>query len=110
MKKILSLMVVALCLMACNSIDKQLAEFEKAIAAQDLEKAEELYDSFDVSKMTIKQSARWTEATMKYSALQTQKIMEESARQTQELMEQTAKQTQQLMEQSAKQMNSLFGN
>jgi len=101
MKRILSLMVVALFLIACNSIDKQLAEFEKAIASQDLEKAEQLYESFDVTKMTIKQSARWTEATMKYSALQTQKLMEESARQTQELMEQSAKQTQQLMEQSA---------
>ena len=91
MKRILSLMVVALFLIACNSIDKQLAEFEKAIASQNLEKAEQLYESFDVTKMTIKQSARWTEATMKYSALQTQKLMEESARQTQELMEQSAK-------------------
>lgn len=98
MKKILSMMLVAFCLMACNAIDKQLAEFEKAVAAQDLEKAEQIYESLDINKMTIKQSARWTEVTMQYSALKTQKLMEESAKQTQELMEK-----------SQKQMNSLFG-
>lgn len=110
MKKIVSLMLLAFCLFACNSMDKKISELEKACDANDLEKAEAIYESIDASDLTLKQTARWTEVTMKYSALKTQQLMEEAAKQTQQIMEQSAKQTQELMEQSAKQMNSLFGN
>lgn len=103
-------MIVASCLMACNSIDKQLAEFEKAIAAQNLEKAEQLYDSFDVSKMTTKQSARWTEATMKYSALQTRELLQQSARQTQELMDQSSNLVQEMLGTSGSSASSVSGS
>lgn len=92
-------MLLTFCLFACNPIDKKISELEKACDAHNLEKAEEIYESIDVSDLTLKQTARWTEVTMKYSALKTQQMIEEAA-----------KQTQQIMEQSAKQLNSLFGN
>ena len=110
MKNNILLMLLAFGLVACNSIDKQMNELEKACEANDLKKAEAIYESIDVSDLSLRQAGRWTEITMKYSALKTQKLMEEAAKQTQQIMEQSAKQTQDLMEQSAKQLNDLMGN
>lgn len=91
-------MLLAACLTACNSVETQFKELEKAIAAQDYDKADEIYESIDVTKIKLNQTARWTEVSMKYSAMKTQQSMEEAAKHTQELMQE-----------SAKQLNNLFG-
>ncbi len=87
MKKMYPLMLLAFCLLACNPLDKKISELEKACAANDLEKAEAIYESIeesiDASKLSLKQAARWTEVTMKYSALMYQKTIDEAAKQTQ---------------------------
>ena len=98
MKKLVSLMLLAFCLFACNPIDKKISELEKACKANDLEKAEAIYESIDISDLTLKQAERWGNVTVQYSNLKAQKMIEESE-----------KQTQKLMEESSKQMNKLLG-
>ena len=109
MKRIIPLLLLTFCLVACNSVDRKLSALEKACDAHNLEAAEQIYESISFSDLKLRQVDRWTELSMRYSALKTQRLMEDAAQQTQQLMEQAAKQTQDLMEQSAKQLNSLFG-
>jgi len=103
------MLLLAFCLVACNSVDRKLSALEIACKEHDLEQAEQIYESIDLADLKLRQFNRWTELSMKYSALKTQQLMEDAATRTQELMEQSAKQTQDLMEQSANQLNSLFG-
>lgn len=103
-------MLLAFFLFACsNSIDNKISELEKACEDKDIEKAEEIYESIDVSELSPKQAIRWTNITMKYSALKSQQLMEEAEKETQEIMEQSAKQAEELIKQSENQVNSLFG-
>ncbi|MBQ1167605.1 MAG: hypothetical protein II143_00750, partial [Bacteroidales bacterium] len=62
MKKIISLLVIALCLVACNSVDQKLDKLEKACEDKNIEKAEKICASIDAAKLDAEQSARLTAA------------------------------------------------
>lgn len=109
MKKIISLMLLACCLLACNSNDKKITDLEKACEANNLEKAVRIYESIDESELTLKQVSRLTEIAMKYSALQTKDILDKSAQMTSDLLDQSTKMAQDIMEQSAKMAQEIVG-
>lgn len=69
MKKIFAMLIMALCMMACNNADKQLSDLEKACESQDLEKAEKIFESIDASKLTPEQLTLWEQIKLKMNEL-----------------------------------------
>lgn len=113
MKKIISLLVIALCLVACNSVDQKLAQLEKACEDKNVEKAEKICASIDNAKLTAEQTARLTEATVKLAALKAEQFLQsagekveeavkEAGERAEEALENVSEQTQQVIEDAAK--------
>ena len=69
MKKIFAMLIMALCMIACNNADKQLSDLEKACESQDLEKAEKIFESIDASKLTPEQHTLWEQIKLKMNEL-----------------------------------------
>ena len=69
MKKIFAMLIMALCMIACNNADKQLSDLEKACESQDLEKAEKIFESIDASKLTPEQLTLWEQIKLKMNEL-----------------------------------------
>lgn len=111
MKKIISLLVIALCLVACNSVDQKLDKLEKACEDKNIEKAEKICASIDAAKLDAEQSARLTAATVKMAAIKAEQFIkdageavkdavEEAGREAQEAIEQVSDETKQSIEQA----------
>jgi len=111
MKKFFALLVIALCLVACNSVDQKLDKLEKACEDKNIEKAEKICASIDADKLDAEQSARLKAATFKMAAIKAEQFIkdageavkdavEEAGREAQEAIEQVSDETKQAIEQA----------
>ena len=100
MKKIITLLVVAICLVSCNcnSFESKMKKLDKACEAENLEKAEAIMASIDKDQLTPEQAAVWTEAAMKVSALKTKKLMEEAGEAVKDAAEEVGEKVQEALE------------
>ena len=100
MKKIISLLIIAICLVACNnnSFESKMKQLDKACAAGNIEKAESIMASIDKEQLTPEQTAAWTEAAMKVSALKTKKMMEEAGQAVKEAAEEAGERVHETLE------------
>ena len=111
MKKFFALLVISLCLVACNSVDQKLDKLEKACQEKNIEKAEKICATIDAAKLDAEQSARLKAATVKMAAIKAEQFLkdagkavkdavEEVGREAQEALEQVSEETRQAIEQA----------
>ena len=100
MKRIISLLIVAICLVSCNcnSFECKMKKLDKACEKENLEKAEAIMASIDRDQLTPEQAALWTEAAMKVSALKTKKLLEEAGDTVKDAVEEAAEDVQEALE------------
>lgn len=98
MKKIIALLAIAICLVACNSVDKKLADLEKACEAKDTEKAEKIVNTIDQAKLSTEQAARLADATMKLAALKAEQFLEDAGEAVEEAVEEAGEKVEEALE------------
>ncbi|MBO4557470.1 MAG: hypothetical protein J5693_02550 [Bacteroidales bacterium] len=108
MKKIIPLLIAAICLVSCNSVDCKLKKLEKACDDKNIEKAEKICASIDASTLTAEQAARLAESTVKLTALKAEKAVEDAAEEVknigetiQEALEDVSEEAKQTIEEAA---------
>ncbi len=100
MKKIITMLIVAICLVSCNcnSFECKMKKLDKACEKENIEKAEAIMASIDREKLTPEQVAVWTEAAMKVSALKTKKMMEQASETVKDAVKEASEKVQEALE------------
>ncbi len=98
MKKFFAIVVVALCMVACNTVDQKLDKLDKACEDKNLEQAEKICASIDAAKLNAEQAARLTEATVKMAALKAEQSLENAGEAVKEAVEEAGEAVQDAIE------------
>ena len=110
MKKFFALVVVAMCMIACNSVDQKLDNLDKACEDKNLEKAEKICASIDAAKLNAEQSARLTKATVKMSALKAEQFLKDAGETVKEAVEEAGEAVQQAIEDVSEETKQAMDN